>query len=83
MLPSDCVLSESRLRHRCARRKMMINTTAALGNGLLIGKDPNELGDHVNAVIEEDGCMRRNASVNGLRKLAARRDQVSSVQVGF
>ena len=58
---------------RAGRRQMMADTTAALGRGLLIGKDPAELGDHVNAVIEEDGCMRRNASVNGLRKLAARR----------
>jgi hypothetical protein len=64
---------ETAVAWRAGRRQMMINTTAALGNGLLIGKDPDELGDHVNAVIEEDGCMRRNASVNGLRKLAARR----------
>ena len=64
---------ETAVAWRAGRRQMMIDTTAALGNGLLIGKDPNELGDHVNAVVEEDGCMRRNASVNGLRKLAARR----------
>ena len=56
---------------RAGRRQMMIDTTAALGNGLLIGKDPEELGDHVNAVIQEDGCI--GTSVNGLRKLAMRR----------
>lgn len=65
--------NETAVAWRAGRRQMMADTTAALGRGLLIGKDPAELGDHVNAVIEEDGCMRRNASVNGLRKLAARR----------
>ena len=70
---------ETAVAWRAGRRQMMINTTAALGNGLLIGKDPNELGDHVNAVIEENGCMRRNASVNGLRKLAARRKAAGAV----
>eukprot|EP00911_Craspedida_sp_UC1_P000395 UC1_evm1s298 len=53
-------------------RTMMRETQQALGNGLLIGKDPAELGDHVNAVLQEDGCMRRNATVNALRNLTQR-----------
>ena len=54
-------------------RQMMIDTQAALGAGLLIAKDPAELGDHANAVIQEDGCYRRNSTVNNLRNLTARR----------
>ena len=34
-------------------RQMMNDTQTALGEGLLIGKDGAELGDHVNAVIDE------------------------------
>jgi hypothetical protein len=37
-------------------RQMMKDTQAALGQGLLVGKDAAELGDHVNAVIDEGGC---------------------------
>lgn len=59
-------------------RQMMAETTKALGAGLLIGKDPEELGDHVNAVLQETGCYKRNATVNGLRKLAARRRAAGS-----
>jgi hypothetical protein len=53
-------------------RQMMKDTQAALGKGLLVGKDGAELGDHVNAVIQEGACMRRNYSVNNLRNLTAR-----------
>ena len=38
---------------RAGKRQMMVDTTAALGNGLLVGKDAAELGDHVNAVLHE------------------------------
>lgn len=53
-------------------RQMMHDTQAALGAGLLVGKDGAELGDHVHAVLVEDGCYKRNATVNSLRALAAR-----------
>lgn len=54
-------------------RQMMRDTQTALGNGLLIAKDPAELGDHANAVLQESGCYRRNFTVNNLRNLTARR----------
>lgn len=54
-------------------RQMMAEVQEALGAGLLIGKDPVELGDHVNAVLQEGGCYKRNSTVNGLRALATRR----------
>jgi hypothetical protein len=54
-------------------RQMMRDTQAALGAGLLIAKDPAELGDHANAVLQEDGCYRRNSSINNLRNITARR----------
>lgn len=53
-------------------RQMMKETQEALGNGLLIGKDGAELGDHVNAVLVETGCYKRNSTVNTLRALTAR-----------
>ena len=53
-------------------RQMMVDTQAALGEGLLIGKDGAELGDHVNAVLQENACYKRNSTVNNLRALAAR-----------
>ena len=53
-------------------RQMMKDTQAALGEGLLVGKDGAELGDHVNAVIQENGCYKRNSTVNNLRNLTAR-----------
>lgn len=50
-------------------RQMMAETTAALGEGgFLIGKDSFELGDHVNAVLQE-GCPASNATINMLRNL--------------
>ena len=51
---------------------MMRDTQAALGNGLLMGKDAPELGDHVHGVLEEGGCYKRNSTVNTLRNLTAR-----------
>jgi hypothetical protein len=39
-------------------RQMMRDTQAALGAGLLVGKDGAELGDHVNAVLQEGACYR-------------------------
>ena len=51
-------------------RQMMQDTQAALGEGLLVGKDGAELGDHVNAVIDEGGCYKRNGTVNNMRALS-------------
>ena len=56
---------------RAGKRQMMIDTTAALGNGLLIGKDAEELGDHVNAVIHE-GCQASNGTITLLRGITAK-----------
>ena len=50
---------------------MMIETTASLGNGLLIGKDAAELGDHVNAVLHE-GCGGNNGTITLLRSITAK-----------
>jgi hypothetical protein len=33
-------------------RQMMMETTAALGDGILVAKDHAELGDHANAVLQ-------------------------------
>ncbi|KAG7353605.1 glycosyl hydrolase family 15-related protein [Nitzschia inconspicua] len=52
-------------------RQMMVETTEALGEGgFLIGKDSFELGDHVNAVLQE-GCPASNTTINMLRNLTA------------
>lgn len=56
---------------RAGKRQMMQETTAALGNGLLIGKDAAELGDHVNAVLHE-GCTGDNATITLLRSITAK-----------
>ena len=56
---------------RAGKRQMMIDTTAALGGGLLIGKDAAELGDHVNAVLHE-GCSASNGTILLLRNISAR-----------
>ena len=50
---------------------MMIDTTAALGGGLLVAKDSAELGDHANAVLH-DGCSGNNDTITMLRDLTAR-----------
>ena len=52
-------------------RQMMKDTTAALGDGLLIGKDYAELGDHVNAVLQE-GCSASNSTIAMLQGLGAK-----------
>lgn len=50
-------------------RQLMIDTTRALGDGILIGKDSAELlDDHVNAVLHE-GCGGDNTTIHLLRKL--------------
>lgn len=49
----------------------MIDTTAALGGGLLVAKDSAELGDHANAVLHE-GCDGNNDTITMLRDLTAR-----------
>ena len=54
--------------------QMMNDTQAALGDGLLVGKDGAELGDHLNAVIDESGCYKRNHTVNNMRALTKRRE---------
>lgn len=56
---------------RQGKRQMMIDTTKALGNGLLIGKDAAELGDHVNAVLHE-GCSANNGTITLLRSITAK-----------
>jgi hypothetical protein len=49
----------------------MRQTTAALGpGGVLLGKDPWEVGDYVNGALHE-GCAAENATVNTLRNLTA------------
>jgi hypothetical protein len=52
-------------------RQMMKDTTAALGDGLLIGKDWAELGDHVSGVLQE-GCSASNSTIAMLQSLGAR-----------
>lgn len=62
------------------RRQMMIDTTAALGGGILVGKDGAELGDHVNAVLHE-GCRSNNGTINLLQGLAAKAKAMGQRQV--
>ena len=49
---------------------MLRETTAALGAGLLVGKDFDQLGDTVNAILRE-GCTSSNDTVNAFRNLTA------------
>ena len=51
-------------------RQLMVETTKALGDGLLVAKDAAELGDHANAVVHE-GCAAGNGTINLLRNLTA------------
>ena len=51
-------------------RAMMRQTTAALADGVLLGKDPWEVGDYVNGALHE-GCSASNATINTLRNLTA------------
>jgi hypothetical protein len=48
---------------------MMRDTTLALGNGILMGKDPWELEYHVNGVLHES-CDADNTTINTLRCLS-------------
>ena len=59
LLTPSSVLCQYDRAWRAGKRQMMVDTTAALGNGLLVGKDAAELGDHVNAVLHE-GCSAGN-----------------------
>jgi hypothetical protein len=52
-------------------RQMMMETTAALGDGILVAKDHAELGDHANAVLQE-GCAAANSTIVMLQGLATR-----------
>eukprot|EP01051_Picozoa_sp_SAG22_P002118 SAG22_NODE_92_length_20892_cov_11.188429_10_plen_507_part_00 len=52
-------------------RQMMMETTAALGDGILVAKDHAELGDHANAVLQE-GCDAANSTIVMLQGLATR-----------
>jgi len=65
---------------REGRRQMMIDTTAALGGGILVGKDGAELGDHLNAVLHE-GCYSSNATITLLRGLADKARTMKQRQV--
>merc|ERR1711870_99169 len=65
---------------RAGRRQTMIDTTAALGGGLLVGKDGAELGDHLNGVLHE-GCPANNATINLLRNLTAKAKAMKQRQV--
>jgi hypothetical protein len=52
-------------------KQMMRQTTAALGAGVLLGKDPWEVGDYVNGALHE-GCAAENATILTLQNLTAR-----------
>jgi len=52
-------------------KQMMRNTTALLGDGVLLGKDPWEVGDYVNGALHE-GCPAVNATILTLQNLTAR-----------
>eukprot|EP00038_Savillea_parva_P002713 m.116872 g.116872 ORF g.116872 m.116872 type:complete len:514 (-) comp10932_c0_seq2:1779-3320(-) len=51
-------------------RQMMRDTTLALGDGLLLGKDPWEIDYHVNGALHES-CDPTNITINTLRNLSA------------
>ena len=51
-------------------RQMMRETTAALGNGVLLGKFAWEVGDYVNGALHET-CDATNETVTTLRNLTA------------
>lgn len=67
--PSGGTLSaDTAAKWEAGHRQMMKDTTASLGNGLLLGKDSWELGDYVNGVLHE-GCDASNKTINLLRNL--------------
>jgi len=49
-------------------QEMMRDTTAALGDGLLVAKDPWEIGVYANAALHE-GCDANNETITTLRNL--------------
>lgn len=49
-------------------KEMMRGTTKAIGEGVLLGKNPEEVGDYVNGALHE-GCAAQNETVNTLRNL--------------
>lgn len=55
---------------RDGHKAMMRETTKALGDGVLLGKDPWEVGDYVNGALHE-GCAANNLTINTLRNLTA------------
>ena len=52
-------------------KAMLRNTTALLGEGVLLGKDPWEVGDYVNGALHE-GCDAENATILTLQNLTRR-----------
>lgn len=51
-------------------RQMMRDTTLALGDGILLGKDPWEVDYHVNGALHES-CAGSNGTINTLLNLTA------------
>ena len=61
--PANGTLTPAQLEAwHTGHRQMMKDTTAALKGGALLGKEPWELGDYVNAVLDE-GCPPSNATI--------------------
>lgn len=52
-------------------KAMLRNTTSLLGAGVLLGKDPWEVGDYVNGALHE-GCAAENATILTLQNLTKR-----------
>merc|ERR1711966_593438 len=52
----------------------MRQTTESLKNGVLLGKDPWEVGDYVNGALHE-GCAASNDTILTLQNLTARAQQ--------
>lgn len=59
------------LRWSEGHKAMMRNTTSQLGRGVLLGKDPWEVGDYVNGALHE-GCAAENATILTLQNLTKR-----------
>ncbi len=55
-------------------KNMMRKTTEALKDGVLLGKDPYEVGDYVNGPLHE-GCAANNNTILTLQNLTARAEQ--------
>jgi len=67
--PANGTLTPAQLEAwHTGHRQMMKDTTAALKGGALLGKEPWELGDYVNAVLDE-GCPPSNATIVTLQNL--------------